>query len=78
MELEKEAMELHLVTVEGLTTELENARDQAQRLKQPAAMISATLGKARINGIGVDKKHVTLETSDRMAEILRKSGQATE
>ena len=28
------------------------------------------LGKARLNGIGVDKKHVTLETSDRMLEIL--------
>ena len=70
MELEKEAMELHLVTVESLTTELENAREQAERLEQPAAQTSAILGKARLNGIGVDKKHVTLETSDRMLEIL--------
>ena len=71
MELEKEAQELHLVTVKSLTAELENAREQAERLKQPAAMTSAILGKARLNGIGVDKKHVTLETSDRMAEILK-------
>ena len=71
MELEKEAQELHLVTVESLTEELENARQQAKRLKQPAAQTSAILGKARLNGIGVDKKHVTLETSDRMAEILK-------
>ena len=70
MELEKEARELHLVTVESLTTELENARVQAERLEQPAAQTGAILGKARLNGIGVDKKHVTLETSDRMAEIL--------
>ena len=56
MELEKEARALHLVTVESLTTELENARELAQRLDQPAAMISAILGKARLNGIGVDKK----------------------
>ena len=56
MELEKEARELHLVTVKSLTTELENARELAQRLDQPAAMISAILGKARLNGIGVDKK----------------------
>ena len=71
MELEKEAQELHLVTVKSLTAELENARQQAKRLKQPAAQTSAILGKARLNGIGVDKKHVTLETSDRMAEILK-------
>ena len=70
MELEKEARELHLVTVESLTTELEKARNQAERLQQPAAKTSAILGKARLNGIGVDKKHVTLETSARMAEIL--------
>jgi phage terminase small subunit len=70
MELEKEARALHLVTVESLTTELENAREQAERLKQPSAQTSAILGKARLNGIGVDKKHVTLETSDRMLEIL--------
>ena len=73
MELEKEARALHLVTVESLTTELENAREQAERLKQPgsvSAQTSAILGKARLNGIGVDKKHVTVETSDRMAEIL--------
>ena len=41
MELEKEAQELHLVTVKSLTEELENARQQAKRLKQPAAQTRA-------------------------------------
>ena len=71
MELEKEARELHLVTVKSLTIELEEARELAKNEKQSAAMTSAILGKARLNGIGVDKKYVTLETSDRMAEILK-------
>ena len=78
MELEKEARELHLVTVKSLTAELENARTDAKSSGQHGAQVSAILGKARINGIGVDKKHVTLETSDRMAEILRKAGQGPE
>ena len=70
MELEDEAREQHLVTVEGLTNELETARDLAETTNQPAAMTSAIMGKAKLNGLGVDKKHVTHETSERMAEIL--------
>ena len=71
LELEKEARELHLVTVASLTGEFEEARTDAKSSGQHGAQVSAILGKARINGIGVDKKHVTLETSDRMAEILK-------
>jgi len=71
LELEKEARELHLVTVASLTGEFEEARTDAKSSGQHGAQVSAILGKARINGIGVDKKHVTLETSDRMLEILK-------
>ena len=71
MELENEAKELHLATVESLTDEFEEARTDAKSSGQHGAQVSAILGKARINGIGLDKKHVTLETSDRMAEILK-------
>ena len=71
MELEEEAREQHLVTVKGLTNELENARKQAEAEKQPAAQTSAILGKAKLNGLGVEKKHIThAAMSDRMAEIL--------
>ena len=71
MELEKEAREQHLVTIASLTVELENARKQAETEKQPAAQTSAILGKAKLNGLGIERKHVTLvETSDRMKEIL--------
>lgn len=71
MELQEQARELHLVTVESLTNEFEEARLDAKETKQPAAQVSATLGKAKVNGIGVDKKQILVETSDRMVEILR-------
>ena len=71
MELEEEAAKQHLVTIASLTVELENARKQAETEKQPAAQTSAILGKAKLNGLGIERKHVTLvETSDRMKEIL--------
>lgn len=44
-----------LVTVETLTEELDAALKLAVELKQPAAAITATMGKAKLHGFMVDK-----------------------
>lgn len=48
-------MEQHLVTVQSLTGELEEARELAMKIEQPAPAISATMGKAKIHGLITDK-----------------------
>jgi phage terminase small subunit len=45
----------HLVTVDSLTAELEEARDLAKETKQSATLVAATLGKAKLHGLIVDK-----------------------
>lgn len=45
------------VTVESLAAELEEARGIAKTEKQTSAMVSATLGKAKLFGMIIDKKH---------------------
>lgn len=46
------------VTAASLTEELEEARALAVQEKQTAAAVSATMGKAKINGLIVDKKEL--------------------
>ena len=57
-ELQEKALERTLVTVESLTIELEEARAMAQDTGQPAAMTSASMGKAKIHGFDVQKHQV--------------------
>ncbi len=59
------------VTVESLAAELEEARALAKGEKQSSAMVSATLGKAKLFGLIIDKKQhsgtvtvVTLSAKD--------------
>lgn len=59
------------VTVESLAAELEEARGLAKTEKQSSAMVSATLGKAKLFGLIIDKKQhsgtvtvVTLSAKD--------------
>lgn len=59
------------VTVESLAAELEEARGLAKTEKQTSAMVSATLGKAKLFGLIIDKKQhsgtvtvVTLSAKD--------------
>lgn len=54
-QLQKEHAERHAVTIESLTMELEEARSMAIIEKQNAAAVSATMGKAKIHGIGSEK-----------------------
>ncbi len=46
------------VTVESLTRELEEARQLGKKVKQPAAMAAASMGKAKLAGLLIDRhKH---------------------
>lgn len=44
------------VTVESLSAELDEARDLARELKQPAPMVQAVMGKAKLFGLGSETR----------------------
>jgi len=46
------------VTVASLLNELEDARKLAEKINQPSAAVAATLGKAKVAGLIVDRKEV--------------------
>ena len=49
----------HIVTVDTLTAELEEARQIAIQINQPSAMVSASMGKGKLNGLVTDKAEHT-------------------
>lgn len=54
-ELQQSHQKRHNVTVDSLLAELEEARQMALQETQPSAAISATMGKAKIVGVDVQK-----------------------
>lgn len=58
-ELQAIAVERALVTVQSLTEELEEARALALQEGQSAAAVSASMGKAKLHGLLVDKAAIT-------------------
>jgi phage terminase small subunit len=54
-ELQSRAAEKAVVTVDDIAKQLDQDRAFARRLKQPAAAVSATLGKAKVLGLIVEK-----------------------
>ena len=54
-ELQASHVQRHNVTVDSLTNELEDARLSAMDGSRESAAISATMGKAKIHGIGAEK-----------------------
>lgn len=59
-ELREQARAAHLVSVGTLTEELESARTKAMaEPKGASAAVSATLGKAKLHGLLIDKAEVT-------------------
>jgi hypothetical protein len=54
-ELKALAAEMCLVTVQSLTEELEEARALAVAIASPAAAVAASMGKAKLHGLLVDK-----------------------
>jgi phage terminase small subunit len=65
--LQKEARSKHMVTVESIAAELEEARKLAMAEKVPSAAVSASLGKAKIYGL--DKKIIELSGSLQTRDI---------
>lgn len=58
LEIQEEARERNQVTIDSLTKELDESRKYAIELEQIPASISATMGKAKLHGLIVDKQKV--------------------
>lgn len=67
-EVRAEMREKFMVTVESLTEELEQARTIAMEDRAPSAMVSATMGKAKLYGL--DRQIIEHKGPD-MAGILQ-------
>ena len=59
MELQEVARDLHEVTLESIALELDENRKSAKEWMQGAAMNGATLGKAKLYGLVVEKQEHT-------------------
>lgn len=66
-ELRAEIAKRHEVTVDSLLDELEEARQLARDMAKPEAMVSATMGKAKITGH--DKKILQHQNPDGSAIV---------
>jgi hypothetical protein len=58
-ELQSKAVKKVEITVDSLAQELEEARAMALKEKQTSAAVSATMGKAKLFGLGVEKRHLS-------------------
>ena len=56
--MQEQARERNQVTIDNVVDELEEARQVAKQSGNAAAMVSATLGKAKVLGLVVDKQEV--------------------
>lgn len=63
-ELKSGAADKSQVTVESLLAEFEEARQMAKTEAQPAAMVSASMGKAKITGL--DKKVIEIQDKEEL------------
>jgi phage terminase small subunit len=61
----------HEITVDSVAHELEDARAMAMAEKQPSAAVSASLGKAKLYGLIVDRSKVDLTTHEEALDQLR-------
>ena len=59
LEVQEEHRLRHNVTVDSLCKELNEAKDLAKDLEQPAAMTGAIMGKAKIHGLVSEKREMT-------------------
>lgn len=71
--LQGKAQERTLVTMESITAELDENRMMGAKLDQPAAMNAASMGKAKLHGLLVDKTDNKHEhgISEGMADLLK-------
>lgn len=79
-EIQGRAAERAVVTIHSLTDELEEARAIALTEKQSSAAVAATLGKAKLHGLLIDKKQLTGARGGpiQIADLSRLKGMTTE
>lgn len=58
-ELQSKAVKKVEITVDSLASELEEARAMALKEKQTSAAVSATMGKAKLFGLGVENRRMS-------------------
>ncbi|HCY12971.1 MAG TPA: hypothetical protein DG414_03935 [Gammaproteobacteria bacterium] len=58
-QLQEKAARRHGVTMDSISVELDENRMMALEERAPAAAVQATMGKAKLHGLLVDKKEVT-------------------
>lgn len=59
-ELKKRALKRYDLTVDDIISELEEAREIARETKTSSAMVSASMGKAKLLGMVVDNQNVKI------------------
>lgn len=67
-ELQLMAQERTLVTIESITIELEEARQMGKTTEQGSAMTAASMGKAKVNGLLVDK----VDSTEKLTIVMAK------
>jgi len=75
-ELRKQHAERHNVTVDSITKELEEARIMSMTEKQLSTAVSATMGKAKLHGLLIDKSDNQTEVTVNFTKTVKsaKSG----
>ncbi len=68
-ELKEHHANRHDVTVDTITNELEEARQMAIKTETPSAMVTASMGKAKLHGIVIDKASVDV-TVNPIEELM--------
>ena len=76
-QLQSEIKDRHDVTIDSLCIELEEVRKGALGAGQYGATVQSIMGKAKLHGLGVEKrenKDTTEMTPERADEILKSAG----
>ena len=68
--LQAHAKEQNKITLDSVVDELEEARQIAKQLGNASAMVSATLGKAKVLGLVIDKQETALKNLEPPVFII--------
>jgi phage terminase small subunit len=66
LNLQRKAMIKHEVTIESLVEELNEAREHAKKVGQPASEVSSIMAKAKLLGLVIDRREIQEKTLDTM------------
>lgn len=77
-ELKERALKRYDITVDDLIFELEEAREMGKLNSQPSAMVSASMGKAKLLGLITDKQEVKGNMKVTMMPSVKVGGKELE